>query len=120
MGFTPHPADSGNAVCRRPSGGKGEISDSSPLPTAALIGSRYLLGEGDPVDFHQMTVSPADPTVVKQVLAAVPGMIRADVSFEDKTAAVTFDDTAVDLSAITAATTAVGYPSRPAPGTTDE
>ncbi len=60
------------------------------------------------------------PYIVKQSLISVPGVIRAEVSFQEKTAAVTFDDTAVDLAAITAATTAVGYPSQPVSGATDE
>lgn len=47
-------------------------------------------------------------------------MIQVEASFEDKTAAVTFDDAAVDLAAITAATMAVGYPSHPGSGATDE
>ncbi len=60
------------------------------------------------------------PYIVKQSLTSVPGVIRAEISFEDKTAAVTFEDTEVDLAAITAATMAVGYPSQPVSGATDE
>jgi len=62
----------------------------------------------------------ACPYIVKQSLAEVPGVIRADVSFEDNTAAVTFDDTKTDLAVITAATADVGFPSRPTGGLTHE
>lgn len=52
------------------------------------------------------------PYIVKQSLAGVPGVISAEVSFESRTAAVTYDDTQTDLAVITAATVGVGYPSR--------
>jgi mercuric ion binding protein len=35
------------------------------------------------------------------------------VSYQDKTAVVTYDDTKTDLKALTAATTNAGYPSAP-------
>ena len=54
------------------------------------------------------------PYIVKQSLARVPGVIQAEVSFENKTAAVTFDDTQTDLAVITAATAEAGFPSHPA------
>ena len=62
----------------------------------------------------------ACPYIVKQSLAGVPGVIRADVSFESKTAAVTYDDTKTGLAVIEAATADVGYPSHPTEGLTDE
>jgi copper chaperone CopZ len=51
------------------------------------------------------------PHVIKQSLAAVPGVINVTVSDKTKTAAVTFDDTKADVKALTEATTAAGYPS---------
>lgn len=60
------------------------------------------------------------PYIVKQSLAGVPGVIGAEVSFENKTAAVTFDDAQADLTAITAATAEAGFPSHPAEGLADE
>ena len=53
----------------------------------------------------------ACPHVIKQSLAAVPGVINVTVSDKTKTASVTFDDTKVDVKALTEATTAAGYPS---------
>ena len=52
------------------------------------------------------------PYIVKQTLAAVPGVIDVEVSFEDRTAAVTFDDAQTNVTALTAATAGNGYPSR--------
>lgn len=52
------------------------------------------------------------PFIVKRALAAVPGVIAVEVSFEDRAARVTFDDARADLSDLTAATAAIGFPSR--------
>ncbi len=53
----------------------------------------------------------ACPIIVKSSLEAVPGVIKAVVSFADKTAVVTFDDQKTMTSALMAATSHVGYPS---------
>lgn len=53
------------------------------------------------------------PFIVKKSLEAVPGVVKAVVSFKDKTAVVTFDDARADVSALTNATTNAGYPSGP-------
>jgi periplasmic mercuric ion binding protein len=53
----------------------------------------------------------ACPHVIKQSLAAVPGVINVTVSDKTKTASVTFDDTKANVNALTEATTAAGYPS---------
>jgi periplasmic mercuric ion binding protein len=60
------------------------------------------------------------PYIVKQSLAGVPGVISAEVSFENKSAAVTYDDAQADLTAITAATAEAGFPSHPTEGLADE
>ena len=46
-------------------------------------------------------------------LEAVPGVTKATVSFKDKTATVTYDDSRVDIKSLTDATTSAGYPSGP-------
>jgi periplasmic mercuric ion binding protein len=46
-------------------------------------------------------------------LEAVPGVVKAVVSYADKTAVVTFDDQKTNPSALTAATIHAGYPSVP-------
>jgi periplasmic mercuric ion binding protein len=53
----------------------------------------------------------ACPHTVKASLEAVPGVARAVVSYQDKTAIVTYDDAKTDVKALTAATTNAGYPS---------
>lgn len=51
------------------------------------------------------------PYIVKKTLAAVPGVSNAEVSFEDKTATITFDDEKTSVTALTEATANAGYPS---------
>ncbi|MGH6855479.1 MAG: mercury resistance system periplasmic binding protein MerP [Aestuariivirga sp.] len=53
------------------------------------------------------------PYTVKKSLSAVPGVEKVEVSLENKTAVVTFDDTKTDVTALTKATTDAGYPSAP-------
>lgn len=55
----------------------------------------------------------ACPSIVRKSLEAVPGVSKAVVSYKDKTAIVTFDDTRTDVTALTRATTEAGYPSAP-------
>ncbi len=52
------------------------------------------------------------PYMVQRTLADVDGVSDVDVSFEDKTAVVIFDDNKTDVAALTAATTAIGFPSQ--------
>jgi len=53
------------------------------------------------------------PFIVKESLSAVPGVEKVEVSFENKTAVVTFDDAKADVAALIKATTDAGYPSAP-------
>lgn len=53
----------------------------------------------------------ACPHVIKQSLAAVPGVINVAVSDKTKTASVTFDDAKTDVKSLTQATAEAGYPS---------
>jgi mercuric ion binding protein len=53
------------------------------------------------------------PFIVRKGLEAVPGVSKAVVSYKDKTAVVTYDDTRTDVTALTRATTEAGYPSAP-------
>ena len=55
----------------------------------------------------------ACPSTVKKSLEAVPGVVKAIVSYRDKTAVVTYDGTKADVRALTTATTNAGYPSAP-------
>jgi len=53
------------------------------------------------------------PFIVRKSLEAVPGVSKAVVSYKEKTAVVTYDDTKTDVTALTHATTEAGYPSAP-------
>ena len=53
------------------------------------------------------------PFVVRKSLEAVTGVAKVTVSYKDKTAIVTYDDSKVDVKALTTATTNAGYPSAP-------
>lgn len=55
------------------------------------------------------------PYIVKTSMAAVPGVSNVAVSFEAKTATVTFDDATTTPDAIAAASMNAGYPARPRP-----
>jgi periplasmic mercuric ion binding protein len=55
----------------------------------------------------------ACPHTVKASLQAVAGVKAVSVSYEDKTAIVTFDDATTNVNALTTATTNAGYPSSP-------
>lgn len=93
-----------------------------------VVGLAVLLQTAFPAIAGEQTVTLAVenmtcvtcPYIVKQSLAEVPGVIHAEVSFENKTATVTFDDTRADLAAITEATAEVGFPSHLSAGSADE
>lgn len=53
------------------------------------------------------------PFVVKKSLEAVPGVAHVVVSFKDKTAVVSYDDTKTEVRSLTTVTTNAGYPSVP-------
>lgn len=52
------------------------------------------------------------PYIVRRVLARVPGVGDDEVSYEGKTAIVTFEDTESAVTALTEATGRIGFPSR--------
>ncbi len=54
----------------------------------------------------------ACPYIVKESLANVPGVEMVVVSYEQKSATVTYDDQRTTIDTLTSATTQVGYPSR--------
>ena len=53
----------------------------------------------------------ACPHTVKASLEAVPGVAKVAVSYRDKTAIVTYDDSKTDVKTLINATTDAGYPS---------
>ena len=77
---------------------------SMMVPPAAFAGERTITFAVD-----NMTCASC-PYVVKSSMAAVPGVTKVVVSFEAKTATVTFDDGRTTADAIAAASTNAGYP----------
>jgi mercuric ion binding protein len=55
---------------------------------------------------------PVCPITVKQALTKVPGVTRAEVSFDKRQATVTYDDAKTNVEALTRATANAGYPSK--------
>ncbi len=51
------------------------------------------------------------PYIVKQSLTAVDGVTDVEVSFAEKTAVVSFDDSKTEVAALTVATGDMGFPS---------
>jgi len=51
------------------------------------------------------------PFTVKKALQNVDGVSKAEVTYENKLAVITFDDEKVTINALTEATTNAGYPS---------
>lgn len=54
---------------------------------------------------------PVCPITIKKSLEKVAGVKSVDVSYENKTAAVSFDDQSADVKSLLKATENVGYPS---------
>ena len=55
----------------------------------------------------------ACPYMVEEALSAVPGVSWVDVSYADKTATVTFEDTQAAVADLIAATMQIGFPASP-------
>lgn len=51
------------------------------------------------------------PITVKKALGKIPGVSQADVNFNKRQVAVTFDDSKANVDALTRATMNAGYPS---------
>jgi mercuric ion binding protein len=85
--------------------------------TAALLGLSLLASSSAFAGERTVTLAvknmycSACPITVKSSLEAVPGVTKAVVSYENKTAIVTFDDGKTGVSALISATTNAGYPS---------
>ena len=76
-----------------------------------LASSTAFAGERTVTLAVQNMYCSACPITVKSSLEAVPGVAKVVVSYEDKTAVVTFDDAKTGVPALISATTNAGYPS---------
>jgi periplasmic mercuric ion binding protein len=85
--------------------------------TAALFGISLLVSPAAYSAERTITLAvdnmycAACPITVKGSLEAVPGVVKAVVSYANRTAVVTFDDQKTTPSALMAATAHAGYPS---------
>lgn len=81
--------------------------------SAALLASSVALAGERTVTLavDKMTCASC-PYIVKQALTRVSGVKRAEVSFEEESATVTFDDAVASVPGLTKATADVGFPSR--------
>lgn len=88
---------------------------------AALIALTTLLGTPAWAATRTVTLSvpgmscAACPLTVKKALSRVDGVEKAEVSYENKKAVVTFDDAKTTAEALTRATENAGYPSTVTP-----
>ena len=86
---------------------------SVALTLAMLATSTAFAAERTVTFAVQNMYCAACPHTVKASLEAVPGVSKVAVSFEAKTATVTYDDAKTGVNALTSATTNAGYPSTP-------
>ncbi|MBG9387700.1 mercury resistance system periplasmic binding protein MerP [Caenimonas aquaedulcis] len=84
------------------------------LAAAALLLTAAALAQAAPRKVT-LTVPTMDcdtcPITIRVALMKVPGVQKAVVSYERRTAIVTFDDAKTTLAALTRATDEAGYPS---------
>jgi len=85
--------------------------------TATLVGLGFLASSAAFAGEETITLAvqnmycSACPITVRSSLEAVPGVAKVVISYEDKTAVVTFDDAKTAVPALISATTNAGYPS---------
>ena len=85
---------------------------AATLFSLGLLASPVALAAEKTVTLSVQNMScSACPITVKSSLEAVPGVVKAVVSYADKTAVVTFDDAKTAVAALITATTDAGYPS---------
>jgi len=87
---------------------------ASAAITVIVLASSMALAAEKTITLAVKNMYCADcPFIVRKSLEAVPGVSKAVVSYKEKTAIVTYDDTRTDVTALTRATTEAGYPSAP-------
>ncbi len=86
------------------------------LSTAALAALMLLAAHGALADERTVTLKVDNlfcatcPYIVKRTLSRIPGVTEVEVSYQEKTAVVTFDDRKTDVAALMAATAGTGFP----------
>jgi mercuric ion binding protein len=89
-----------------------KIFFAAALVVVSVSASSFAAEKTVTLAVEHMTCA-ACPHIVKGSLAAVPGVSAVVVSFEDKTATVTYDDARTAIPTLIRATTDAGYPSAP-------
>ena len=89
-----------------------KIFVASAIAVAILINGHALAAQRSVTLAVDGMTCASCPYIVKQTLAGVPGGNRVEVSFKEKKATVTYDDSKTSIAALTAATANVGFPSR--------
>jgi mercuric ion binding protein len=87
------------------------------LVLAVVLGAPHLAGAAERtvvLAIDNMYCS-ACPYIVRETLAAVPGVVGVEVSFEDKRATVTFEDNLASVDDLAKASAEAGYPAQPLP-----
>lgn len=82
----------------------------SALALAGLFATSALAAERTVTFSVENMYCASCPYIARSAMAAVPGVEKVDVSFEKKSAVVTFDDAKTTVEAIGAASTDAGYP----------
>lgn len=90
-----------------------KLVSTALLGFTLLVSSAALAGEQTVTLAVQNMYCSTYPITVKSALEAVPGVAKVAVSYADKNAVVTFDDTKTAVPALINATTNAGYPSAP-------
>lgn len=85
------------------------------LSTIAFSGGGAVAAERTIVLAVDNMYCAACPYIVEQSLTKAPGVINVTVSFEKKTASVTYDDQATTPAELMHVTTEAGYPSQVIP-----
>ena len=86
------------------------------LSTAAFAALMALAADGASAAERTVTLKVDNlfcttcPYIVKRTLSRIPGVTEVDVSYQEKTAVVTFDDRKTNLAALLAATAGTGLP----------
>lgn len=80
------------------------------LMTVFLMQPLFAAEQSVTLDIQNMTCAMC-PVTVKKSLTNIEGVIQVTVSFENKTAEVSYDDALTTPDTLTAATTNAGYPS---------
>jgi periplasmic mercuric ion binding protein len=90
-----------------------KLITSAAFVTCLLASSAAFAAEKTVTLTVQNMYCAACPYTVKARLEALRGVAKVAVSYKEKTAIVTYDDSKTDVKTLTEATTSAGYPSVP-------